>query len=628
MATVQVASNPVDPISGTPETTRFQIERDYRQTSSFQWVRELLQNAIEADAKKVVFGLHFPSVESTGTYRRAVADDGTGMSPDEVIGFFKTYGASGKPVGGMHDNMGIGAKTSLLPWNKEGLVVITMKDGVESMIHIRFEPKREIYGLRTFGEDNLSVVDPDFEDGEYGFMNWSHSFPDWVREARHGTVVVLLGNDAKEHTMQGNPERDEEAVRGVSMFLNRRFFELEPLVVVEEFRGEKSENWPTDRDDRHPQRRINPRTIEGAAYFLRYEKSSKGRLVANDSVPLSDGTKVHWYLWEGDRPDVHGYAWETGYVAVSYQKELFDASAHSARFRQFGIVSADLRQKVTLIIEPTLAGPGGQTGVYPRPDRSGLLVQGGRNAGLSLPLDDWGYEFGLKLPPKIRSAAKLEQIELDGEWKRKLRERFGARWRMIKRRVISTGTTTVDPDQEGTKRMPRPPGQPRPQNGNGRSGGVGGTTGKKSTGTRSGDAVAEEISVGSGIPDYRLVHEDDMGEDAKWIAVWDRKSANYPSGCVLLNVDHVVIREIVSNWQDKYPNHEEDAERFVVSILGELLVAKVAHSEWMTGAGLTHTEVEEQLRAPSALTMALLGLIAEDHFIATHIGGKLGRKAA
>ena len=48
----------------------------------------------------------------------------------------------------------------------------------------------------------------------------------------------------------------------------------------------------------------------------------------------------------------------------------------------------------------------------------------------------------------------------------------------------------------------------------------------------------------------------------------------------------------------------------------------------MTGAGVTRSEVDDQLRSPSALSMALLGLVAEDHFIATHIGGRLGKQAA
>jgi hypothetical protein len=129
-------------------------------------------------------------------------------------------------------------------------------------------------------------------------------------------------------------------------------------------------------------------------------------------------------------------------------------------------------------------------------------------------------------------------------------------------------------------------------------------------------------------PDFRPVNAADMGEDARWIAAWDRPNATYPNGCVLLNVDHPVIEEIVSNWQEKYPHHQEEAEGFVVSILGELLAAKVAHSEWMTGAGVTRSEVDEGLRSPSALTMAMLGLVAEDAFIATHVGGNLGKRAA
>jgi hypothetical protein len=34
-----------------------------------------------------------------------VSDDGCGMDADEIVGFFKSYGASGKAVGGEHDNM-------------------------------------------------------------------------------------------------------------------------------------------------------------------------------------------------------------------------------------------------------------------------------------------------------------------------------------------------------------------------------------------------------------------------------------------------------------------------------------------------------------------------------------------
>ena len=40
-----------------------------------------------------------------------------------------TYGGGGKPIGTEHENFGIGAKVTLLPWNPAGLLVISYKDG-------------------------------------------------------------------------------------------------------------------------------------------------------------------------------------------------------------------------------------------------------------------------------------------------------------------------------------------------------------------------------------------------------------------------------------------------------------------------------------------------------------------
>ncbi len=36
--------------------------------------------------------------------------------------------------------------------------------------------------------------------------------------------------------------------------------------------------------------------------------------------------------------------------------------------------------------------------------------------------------------------------------------------------------------------------------------------------------------------------------------------------------------------------------------------------------------IDEELRSEGALTMALLGLVAEDHLIATKVGGKYSKK--
>src|SRR3954451_22503241 len=76
------------------------IERDYRDTSSpFQWARETAINAIEAQATQIHFGIEWQGVVASGTYRRSIADDGTGMDPEELEAFFNNYGGSGKPIG-------------------------------------------------------------------------------------------------------------------------------------------------------------------------------------------------------------------------------------------------------------------------------------------------------------------------------------------------------------------------------------------------------------------------------------------------------------------------------------------------------------------------------------------------
>jgi hypothetical protein len=40
----------------------------------------------------------------------------------------------------VHENFGIGAKSSLLPWNRHGMVVISSVDGDAAMIWVTTDP--------------------------------------------------------------------------------------------------------------------------------------------------------------------------------------------------------------------------------------------------------------------------------------------------------------------------------------------------------------------------------------------------------------------------------------------------------------------------------------------------------
>src|SRR4029077_3224148 len=115
-------------IASGPRETALAIERDYRGTSAFQWAREFWKNAEEAGATRIQFAIHWASVAASSVYRRAIIDNGCGMDADELLAYFRTYGASGKHVGGEHDNFGIGSKTASLPWNRKGIVIVSVKE--------------------------------------------------------------------------------------------------------------------------------------------------------------------------------------------------------------------------------------------------------------------------------------------------------------------------------------------------------------------------------------------------------------------------------------------------------------------------------------------------------------------
>jgi hypothetical protein len=110
------------------------------------------------------------------------------------------------------------------------------------------------------------------------------------------------------------------------------------------------------------------------------------------------------------------------------------------------------------------------------------------------------------------------------------------------------------------------------------------------------------------------------------LAVWQPVDPEYPEGVVLINIDHPVLREEIDYWQGQFGDHHAEAvEDDVIAVYGEIAVAKVAHSEHLKGILPAHM-VDHDLRSNAALTMALLGLIAEEAVIAPRLGGKYGKR--
>ena len=229
------------------------VNRMFEACGPYQWAREFLKNSLEAKATRVEFGLEWQAVEKSGVYRRTIVDNGFGMDHDELLRFFSTLGAGAKKIGGVHENFGVGAKIASLPWNPEGVVIISYKQGQASMIRIGLEPDSGEYELFEYRTDDgrSCVIDPTQIDWTDEGVDWGAVAPSWARE--HGTAIVLLGSEEQPDTILGNPGAGESAIKGLSVFLNSRFWDLAGVdIKVVELRSDKKNSWPTgpaDRDD-------------------------------------------------------------------------------------------------------------------------------------------------------------------------------------------------------------------------------------------------------------------------------------------------------------------------------------------------------------------------------------------
>ena len=115
------------------------IERSYREGDDRQFLRELVQNGIEAGATKVQLGVHWTGVNRDWSqvelpeghinkifndrYRLVYYDNGCGMGSkmaDYMAGLLD-LDSKDQASGDIHGNFAMGVRVSTLPWNKAGV---------------------------------------------------------------------------------------------------------------------------------------------------------------------------------------------------------------------------------------------------------------------------------------------------------------------------------------------------------------------------------------------------------------------------------------------------------------------------------------------------------------------------
>jgi len=607
------------------------VNRMFAACGKFQWARELWKNGQEAGATRLEFGIEWEAVEKLGQYRRTVVDNGCGMSSDELLNFFSKLGEGGKKIGGVHDNFGVGAKIATLPWNPNGLVVISYKDAVASMIWVELNADTQDYELREYDVDGKAacVIDPhEIEWGE-GDVDWSALRPAWLEE--HGTIVVLLGSDDAPHTVLGNPEADESGNKALSQYLNRRIWDLSGMqVVVHELRGNEACNWPTSREDKDNQRRPNRRVIEGASYYLTDLKAKDGKLNESDVIALDKGrVAAEYYLWEGKRPEVRNYAMMGGYIAIRYKGELFQLRNSKPHFRMFGVIENKVQENLTIILEPQLYAAGAEAwGIHSDQSRSRIIFSGDGEKGVEVPFSDWGLEFTENMPDAIAEAIRVARGDdaaemTDDAYRKRLQNKFGDRW-SVKRKVVAevddktTDTGAASNDELDVNATPTPE-RPHSERKHKKRHKVKRRLGKDGNGTN-----LTELEQPVDVPRYAFGRKGDF-EKEYHLALWAPRGREVPT--VVLNIEAPILEDLVTHHQEQYPAvHAEEVARTIRQVFGEVAACKVAHSEQLTRHGVPVEEIDRTYRTEAALTLALMGLIAEESLIKQRLL-KFGRKA-
>lgn len=622
------------------------IRRIYDDCGDFQWARELLMNSMEAEATKVEFGIEWQAVEQLGIYRRIISDNGCGMTAQELADFFSFFGEGSKDTTGMHTNFGIGGKVSTLPWNPEGLVVISYKNSVPSMIWI--QERDEAFTPIDFllKDETKLIINPETDidwvewknRGHYDDIDWSQVAPDWVRE--NGTCVILLGDQNSKDTVSGDPNNPKESNnKGLSRYLNTRFWNLSDIEVrVAELNYENKSEWPQNRDE--TKGKINNRKIEGVRYHLEYQfretKSDRGSLKDAGTVHLIDGRlAVDWYLWEGERPKVRDFAQKNGFIAVKVGAEIFEPSSHISHFRRFGISEAKIRERLTIILRPKLKGTVGddpQWGIRQSNDRNRLSFSSRDQKSESIPYHDWGQLFLQNMPQPVQDAISEIRHEASGTLDESFRDRlpaiFANRWKETIETPSSSGEEgtgdsgddLVKPENDNPPPPPRlEPVIPRPP---------APTPPEESTASTGDDPQkTKQKKTDRGFPKFTYVSKDEF--EKEWsIGRWVKGLPGHPPE-VQLNQDSKVILDAIRYQQERNsPELEEEVKKIVMNVFGEIAVAKMAHLQELSKHGKISTEeLDEEYRSETAITTALMGIFAEEFAIEARIKQMLGKSS-
>jgi hypothetical protein len=682
-----------------PAVARQMINRAYREGDEHQFLREVARNAIEAGATKVQFGIHWPGWHRgpedwgpvpTGVtlhphrFRMAIYDNGIGMG-EEIGSYMSGLGMSSKqkptppPDQGtfdlrdrdedeLHDNFGIGARVSLLPWNSMGVVVAswTAEDPDGKLIWARLNRRTRNYELADLEfEDEVNDVAPavlfdEFIDGR----------PPWLGPQEDGTVgsgtmLLLLGETGQEHTYLG-PEGAWNNYTAL-VYLSQRFWTFPEGVEIriedpgvptpEKWEGRIREREPfhgTALDGTLKADAAGDQRVYNAIVHPTLEMAATGQYT---TLALPDGGRIHVHLMPEapKRPNQTGRTNFTGRatakkpgISVLYDAELYHRRDSGQHYCDFGVAHSDVARRLWITVEPRPAESEYDKlgGVFPTQARTSLsyippVEDGARPGGRDLPWKVWSEVFRRDMPEFVADAinshlSREATEDIDSDVANRVFVELLERWHHTE--WIEQAGGTIPGVPTGTRK------ERRRRTGCPSGGGThspGGATGSPPApqpteeGSRPvvvGDSTSQSGRLGqtrpvaTGLPACRI--ENDFGEadeDGTPVAVrYSPPSKAYPTGMITIDANFPVLREVFANWKERYHAHDQaEIEKAVGRVYRTMMQCKVGHIlHFGKRMHISTSVIQAQYLSATALTTALFGLVDEEAAIHQDAGVK------
>jgi hypothetical protein len=580
----------------------FMVDRLGSDCAPGQYIRELTENGIAAVEAlgagkngEVIWDVDWNTHALTGRYKLCVIDTGIGMTGPEMVEYINKLSSSVHQQSNA-GNFGVGAKVSAAPLNHEGLIYLSWKNGVGSMVHLWRDPVTDVYGLKQFARP----------DGTHDF--WAHVDPAVKPEGigDHGTMVVLLGMSEEQNTLEP-PDGMPMPAKWILRYLNSRYFRF-PASVTAKVR----EGWANPKGDKHNFLRV----ADGMAAWLQTSAES------SSSVPLT-GATAHWWILRSDADVNAGHYTPPPHTAALYQDELYEitqARSGVARLQSFGVIFG--HQRVVIYIEPDAA----KHRVESNTARTTLTID-----GETLPWAEWAAEFRDKIPEAIR--VLVEEVgakAASSDHRQSIRERLRAildLFKLTHYRPSKSGSLTMDPESVVAGGKSRPGGRIVERgSSDSPSGGRGGRAGSIYGLFLATDGKAAEEAAITGEPNRKWVSikdgtrtKDDMEDKAaKYLAA---------QNLILINADFRVFTDMIAAWTKKY-EHAPGAASVVQEVVREWfeqqLVEAVMGAKALRDSPEWTMDTLEKAWSQEALTAVVIPRYHVNHAISRGLGSRLG----